>query len=90
MGSLNHPMRNPNFRVRRRVLSGKLLEPLGAFWGFLVSLGKPLGAQWSLLGSSEVFVGAVWGFSWDLLPPVHVVSVAQVGSTPAHPGRDGA
>jgi hypothetical protein len=50
MDSLSHPMRNPNLPVLPWVLSGKLLEPLGAFWGFLGSLGKLLGALWSLLG----------------------------------------
>ena len=94
MGPLNHSTRNPNLSVLRWVLSGKLLEPPGAFWGFLGSPGKLLGTFWGLLGlllgSSWVFLGGFWGPSWDLLLPVYVSSVAEVGSSPAYPGRENA
>ena len=58
MCSLSHPTRNPNLSVLRWVLSGKLLEPPGAFWGLLGSPGKLLGA---LSESPGIFLGLSWG-----------------------------
>jgi hypothetical protein len=58
MGSVNHSTRNPHLSVLRKVLSGKLLEPPGAFWGLLGSPGKLLGAPSE---SPGIFLGLSWG-----------------------------
>jgi hypothetical protein len=66
MGSLSHPMRNPNLSVHRWVLSGKLLEPPGAFWGFLGSPEEPCGVFWGLPRSSLEPCGSLPGISFLL------------------------
>ena len=65
MGSLSHPSRNPNLSLLRWVLSGQLLEPPGAFWGILGSVGNlffPLESPGIFLGRSWGLLGVVLGY----------------------------
>ena len=79
-------MRNPNLSVLRWVLSGKLLEHPEAFRGLLGSPGKLLGA---ISESPGIFLGLSWGLLGTAFA-LHVAPVAQMGSNPIHPGREGA